>query len=79
MVLGASQWSINPTCYKPGGVLLHENCEGDGPTMQVRLNENRSHKKKEQTRKEKEKRKSHCHLQNNGNHRRKLLTPVVQL
>jgi hypothetical protein len=33
--------------------------------------------KKEQTRKEKQ--KSYCHLQNNGNRRRKLLTPVVQL
>ncbi len=45
LVLGPSQWSINPTCCKPGGVLLHGNCEDDGPTMQVKLNENRSHKK----------------------------------
>lgn len=46
MLLGASQWSINPTCCKPGGVILHENCKDDGPTMQVKLNENRSHKKR---------------------------------
>jgi hypothetical protein len=44
LVLGPSQWSINPTCCKPGGVLLHGNCE-DGHTMQVKLNENKSHKK----------------------------------
>jgi hypothetical protein len=45
LILGASLWSINPTCCKPGGVLLHGKCEDDGPTMQVKLNENRSHKK----------------------------------
>jgi hypothetical protein len=46
LVLGTSQWSINPTCCKPGGVLLHGNCEDDGSNMQVKFNENRSHKKR---------------------------------
>jgi hypothetical protein len=76
LVLGASQQSINPTCCKPGGVLLH----GIVKMMDLlcRLNSMKTEViKKEQTRKEKQ--KSHCHLQNNGNHRRKLLTPVVQL
>jgi hypothetical protein len=45
LVLGASQCSINPTCCKPVGVLLHGKCEDDGPNMQVKLNENRSQKR----------------------------------